>query len=132
MNIGIVEDNPSIGGLLHTTLGLLGHHPSLYHNGWSFLESFFSEEHCSFDAVLIDLVLPPEISGVQIISTLHIHYPSLPIIVVSAVNALELSDIQIRYPGVMTLQKPFSLHDLRASLTQAEVKSLLREYSIAY
>ncbi len=130
MKIGIIEDNPSIGGLLQTMLGLLGHAPTLYYNGWSFLEQFFSEDSESFDAVIIDLVLPPEITGTQIITTLRIHHPSLPIIVISAVDALELRDVQRRYPGIMTLQKPFSLHDLRTYLTQAAVKSLLSEYTV--
>jgi two-component system OmpR family response regulator len=130
MKVGIVEDNPSIGSLLQTTLGLLGHSPSLYYNGWSFLEQLFSEDSESFDAVIIDLVLPQEISGTQVITTLRIHHPSLPIIVISAVDALELRDVQRRYPGIMTLQKPFSLYDLRTHLTQAAVKGLLREYTV--
>ncbi len=116
MRIGVLEDDPAICGLLKEVLERLGHVVSVHRNGLDFLMEVLEEEQVTlsrpFDVVLVDLLLPTDISGIQAIHQVRISSPDLPIVVVSAVPSRDLEVVKTRYPGVKALQKPFRLADL--------------------
>ncbi len=120
MRIGILDDDPAICGLLHETLERYGHVASVYHTGEDFLKQIIPEKATPalkpFDAVLIDLCLPAGISGVDALRYVRLFFPTLPILVISAVDAGDLEFIQEKFPGVKAFQKPFKLHHLLAAI----------------
>jgi len=117
MRIGIVEDDPSISGLLSETLERIGHTPNLYPDGWSFLEALTNDQNTEpFDRVVVDVLLPGSISGLEVINYLRITRPNLPIVVVSAIDSDNLASIQRQFPGIKVLHKPFHLTDLQTSI----------------
>lgn len=123
MRIGVIEDNPSISGLLKERLELAGHEVLLYREGWTFLEQHLSVEELAplptpFDVILVDLLLPGGVSGVQIISEARKDFPDLRIVVISAVPSWDLENVTRSYPGVKALQKPFTLRDLITAIEE--------------
>lgn len=120
MRVGILEDDPAVCGLLHETLERFGHAACIYRDGWDFLAQFLTEELTPpprpFDAVLIDLILPGAVTGLEALQQIRMTYPDLPIVVISAVPYLNLEVIKDAYPGVKTLQKPFKLRDLLTAI----------------
>jgi len=64
-----------------------------------------------FDLVLTDVDMP-HLSGTEIAAHCTLHYPTLPIIVMSGNSAPELS------PDTPFLSKPFSLADLINTVTR--------------
>lgn len=124
MKIGVIEDDPGISGLLKELLELHNHTVSLYKYGWDMLEVMARDEQkqqAPFDILLVDLLLPGSISGIQVISHAVQFFPSLPIVVISAVAAPDLENVKRMYPQVHVLQKPFKLAHLIEvmELTQA-------------
>ena len=124
MRIGVLEDDPAIGGLLNEILEMLGHIPCIFRNAWDFLEQFLDEEAAlsrkPFDVVLIDLFLPSSISGKQTIHQLHTAYADLPIVIISAASCQHLERLKQEYPGVAVFRKPFVLRELLAIIDACE------------
>ncbi len=120
MNIGIVEDDALIGSMLAEMLECFGHVPTVYNDGWTFLEAFTSSNQSIssklFDVVILDMLLPGRISGLEVISYLHLTHPHLPLVVVSAISSADLESIREQFPGIKVLRKPFRLQDLRVSI----------------
>ena len=120
MNIGIIEDDAYISDILKEYLQRLGHTPTFYHDGWTFIESLTNEQSTpSFDRIIVDVLLPGNISGHEVINYLRINRPHLPVVVISAIDSEDLRSIQRQFPGVKILHKPFHLHDLRIALETA-------------
>jgi len=122
MRVGVVEDDALICGMLSETLERFGHVPTIYREGWAFLEeltgNYTTTKPDPFDIVLLDVLLPGSISGVEIINYLCITRPELPLIVMSAINSTDLANIQDQFPEVKILQKPFRLQALRDSIEE--------------
>ncbi len=119
MRIGVVEDDPSISGLLSETLERLGHTSNLYPDGWTFLEALTNEQNTDpFDRVVVDVLLPGSISGLEVINYLRTTRPMLPVVVISAIDSDNLASIQRQFPGIKVLHKPFHLKDLQVSLEE--------------
>jgi DNA-binding response OmpR family regulator len=125
MRIAVVEDNPIVRGTLSDLLEYAGHTPSLFWEGWAFLDLVILDENTPipnvFDLAIIDMALPT-VTGVQIIDTLTKIYPQLPIIVISAGTRKYLEDIKQRYPRLDIVQKPFRWSDLSWCIERAEPK----------
>jgi DNA-binding response OmpR family regulator len=124
MRIGILEDDPGICRMLHEMLETVGHQASTYNNGLDILAALMSEDPTAllpqFDVVLIDLFVPGEIAGIQVIHQVRTLYPDLHIVVISAASSQDLRTVQVRYPGVTVMQKPFKLRDLLAAIQKSE------------
>ncbi len=117
MRIGVVEDDVFITDILKENLQRLGHTPVFYPDGWSFLESLNNDHTLEpFDRMLVDVLLPGNISGHEVINYLRINRPQLPIVVISAIDSEDLQRVQKQFPGVKILHKPFHLHDLNIAL----------------
>jgi DNA-binding response OmpR family regulator len=124
MRIGILEDDPGICRMLQEMLETVGHEVSTYDNGLDILAALMAEDLTAllpqFDVLLVDLFVPGEIAGVQVIHQTRALYPDLHIVVISAASSQDLQTVQIRYPGVAVLQKPFKLRDLLATIQTSE------------
>lgn len=117
MNIGLLEDNPAICDYVKTALELIGHKVFAHTTGLSFLEklSSVSEKLLSpYEIVIIDLHLPGNISGQDVITTLRstTSLADLPILVISGSSELELARIKACFPSIDILHKPFKLQAL--------------------
>ena len=120
MRVGVVEDDALTCGMLSETLERFGCIPFIYHDGWSFLETLTASYHTTkpdpFDIVLLVILLPGSISGIEVLNYLYLTRPELPLIVLSALGSNDLANIQKQFPSVKILQKPFHLNDLRVSI----------------
>jgi DNA-binding response OmpR family regulator len=122
MRIGILEDDPSICTMLQQMLEINGYEVSIYNRGLDILAAIIAEESTAllpqFDALVVDLFIPGEIAGAQVIHQVKALYPDLHIIVISAAPLQDLYTIQMRYPGVKVLSKPFKMNDLLTAIEQ--------------
>jgi DNA-binding response OmpR family regulator len=73
----------------------------------------------SFDAAIVDIFLG-DTSGVEVISTLRELAPSLPVIAVSGMTALDFMEQSPHLANVVCLQKPFRPNDLLQALRKAQ------------
>src|SRR6266567_3608389 len=124
MKIGLLEDDPELCILLKEILETGGHAVSVYRDGLDILAVLHSAKPTAFlppfDILLVDLILPGDIDGEQVIYQVRMTYPDLPIVVISAVASSHLEAITKRFPGVKALQKPFKLRDLFAAIEGAQ------------
>ena len=116
MRIGILEDEPGISTMLQEMLETSGYEVFTYNRGLDILAALMAE----FDVLLIDLFIPGEIAGAQVIHQVKTLYPDLHIVVISAASLQDLQTVQRRYPGVKVLPKPFKMRALLAAIEQQE------------
>lgn len=118
MNIGLLEDNPAILDYMTTALQLAGHSVEKHIESSTLLETLFPRESAAYslpyDLVIVDILLPGNVSGVTTIQHIHQAIPpeTLPIIVVSACSRDELEQVKLKLPHVPVLRKPFKMHAL--------------------
>ena len=132
MNIGLLEDNPAILELMQTALEMSGHTISTHTSGQSLLNSLFEKHTTSpsmfmslpYDLLIVDLNLPDELSGMEVIDTIYRllapHVP--PIIVVSAASIEQLDQLHTRFPMLPVIRKPFALKNLLQTISSLQVK----------
>jgi CheY-like chemotaxis protein len=118
MNIALLEDNPSILDYLSTALEMVGHRVHTFIESPSLYEALFEEgsprSPLPFDVLLVDLLLPGDISGLEAIRTIR-EDPStrhLPIIIVSACSQSELEEVHKEFSDIPILRKPFKTQAL--------------------
>jgi len=120
MRIGLLEDNPSICDMLQEALELAGHHVSFYDKPTSLLATITQERLPSsstgFDLLIIDLLLPETISGLQVIHYVKKLYPDLPVILISAASRVQIEAALEDVPDVQAFRKPFKISDLLAAM----------------
>jgi CheY-like chemotaxis protein len=128
MNIGVLEDNPTICEYLKTALEMIGeHHVSIHNRGTTLLEKLFAEHRnsvpLSYDLVLVDLMLPGGMSGQEVIAAIQktIPHDQLPIIVLSAAGIEELEYVRTTY-NVPVLRKPFKIQTLLQLIDMCSAK----------
>jgi DNA-binding response OmpR family regulator len=118
VNIAILEDNPAILDYLSTALEMSGHHIATFTHGADLLDALFYEDQSlsdlPFDLILVDLLLPGDISGLDAIRSIRGAYTPerLPIIIVSACSQKELDEAQAALPGTPMMRKPFKIQEL--------------------
>lgn len=72
-----------------------------------------------FDAAIVDIFLG-DTSGVEVITTLRELAPSLPVVAVSGMTALDFTEQSPHLASVVCLQKPFRPNDLLQALRKAQ------------
>ena len=72
-----------------------------------------------FDAAIVDIFLG-DTSGVEVITTLRELAPSLPVVAVSGMTALDFMEQSSHLANVVCLQKPFRPNDLLQALRKAQ------------
>lgn len=118
MKIGLLEDNPAIVDWMTTALAMAGHIVYTYSESASFLEGLLPcrglHHHLPFDLAIVDLHLPGEMSGQEVIARIRQTLPArlLPIIVVTGASQSELANLQANFPEIPILRKPFKMQAL--------------------
>jgi len=118
LQIGLLEDNPSLVEWLTTTLEMAGHDVHVYRDGPSLLARLFATDSTPpalpFDLLLVDLFLPGEMTGWDVINCVRTAIPpeKLPIIVVSGASLSQLDQVQASHPDIPVLQKPYQVRRL--------------------
>ena len=128
MNIGLLEDNPAITDYLSIALEMAGHNVDTYTYGSSLLEklgdSMVGSSYASlpYDLIIVDLLLPGNISGLEAIQQIQraIPHERLPIIIISAGNQDELEQVRGILPYVPLLRKPFRTQALLQLISDLE------------
>ncbi len=118
MNIGVLDDNPTILSFLAMTLEMDGHIVYSHTSGESMLQAILEQPGASlpYDLVVLDLLLPGRLSGADVFLTLRKQFSSwqLPIIVITAVSEPTLEQFRLILPDdVPLLRKPFAPRELR-------------------
>jgi DNA-binding response OmpR family regulator len=72
-----------------------------------------------FDAAIVDIFLG-DTSGVEVITTLRELAPSLPVVAVSGMTALDFMEQSSHLANVVCLQKPFRPNDLLQAIRNAQ------------
>lgn len=113
MNILVVEDNARLVQFLSSSLSEAGH--SIVHasNGSDGM-SLACEK--SFDAIILDRMLPDNVDGINIIQTLRRQGNKTPILILSALSEVDDRISGLRSGGDDYLVKPFSFGELLARL----------------
>lgn len=129
MNIGVLDDNPAILAFLSTTLKMDGHQVVEHTSGKSMLDAIFASASSPqgaqpYDLVVLDLLLPGIMTGVDVFFAIRKAFESwqLPVIVITAVSGPTLEQFRHILPDdVPLLRKPFAPRTLRqliANLTE--------------
>lgn len=118
MKIGLLEDNPAIVDYLSIALEMAGHQVSAFTYGSSLLETILTgpgmQYSLPYDLVIVDILLPGNISGLHAINFLEqvIAPGQLPMIIISAAAKEELEQVTARLPHIPLLRKPFKMSTL--------------------
>jgi CheY-like chemotaxis protein len=127
VNIAILEDNPAILDYLSTALRMNGHRVQTFTHGVALLEALFHSGQVPFplpfDLILVDLLLPGDISGLQAMRVVRksISHDRLPIIIVSASGQKELDNAQAELPHTPVIRKPFKIMELLKMIDSVKV-----------
>jgi two-component system OmpR family response regulator len=113
MKVLLVEDNESVAGFVRKGLSEAGHVVDHANNG---RDGMFLAASESYDAIVMDRMLPGGIDGLGIIGALRKAENKTPILILSA-----LSDVDERIRGLQSggddyLVKPFAFGELMARL----------------
>jgi DNA-binding response OmpR family regulator len=125
MRICLLDDNPALCDMLQEALKLAGHHAHVYDKPMSLLATITQERFPSsspgFDLLIIDLLLPGTISGLQIIRYMKRLYPDLPVILISAASRVQIEAALEEVPDVRAFRKPFKISDLLTAFQEAGI-----------
>ena len=77
----IVEDDQDLRSVIYDTLSIEGAAPNAVSDGESALEAL--ERDGQFDTVILDLNLP-KMSGWEVLETIHLENPNLPVVILTA------------------------------------------------
>ena len=127
MKIALLEDNPSILDYLSRALEMIGHTVHKYTSSASLLESLFYEDSARvplpYDLLLVDLLLPGSMSGIEAIHAIRKVIPRerLPIIIISACSQKELEQAQRELPHIPIVRKPFRMQELLQVIDEMQV-----------
>jgi two-component system OmpR family response regulator len=113
MKILLVEDNEAVAGFVRKGLSEAGHVVDYANNG---RDGMFLAASESYDAIIMDRMLPGGVDGLGIIGALRKSENKTPILILSA-----LSDVDERIRGLQSggddyLVKPFAFGELMARL----------------
>ena len=117
MNIALLEDDQAVCEYVATALGLIGHKVFTYTMGASLLAVLSADAETislPYDLVIMDLHLPGDISGQEIVMRIHSNAATkrLPILIISGTHESELARVNMRFPSIPILRKPFKFQDL--------------------
>lgn len=109
----IIEDDQANARYLANGLTELGHVVTLSSDGTSGLENAMKDQ---WDIIILDRMLPNNVDGLSILSTLRALGKKTPVLVLSALSAVDDRVDGLRAGGDDYLVKPFSFAELVARL----------------
>lgn len=119
----IADDEESICVVLKTALEGTGHDVETVLTGSAAIEALVGGD---FDIVILDIRLP-DMSGLDILSRLREHQPSLIVLVITAQNTMANAIEAMKRGAFNYLTKPFDLDEVRALVARAsEMHDLTR------
>ncbi|MBD3216602.1 MAG: response regulator, partial [Candidatus Lokiarchaeota archaeon] len=113
----VVDDNPMNRDLLARQIEQHGHTVAMAENGLQALDMLQTQD---FDLVLLDVMMPG-MNGSQVLEKLKAHpdFSHIPVIMISALNDLEITARCIELGAEDYLLKPFNRILLRARINAA-------------
>lgn len=127
MKIGLLEDNPAILDYMTVALEMARHEVLTYTEGASLIETLLSGSEVrrplAYDLIIVDLLLPGDISGLETIKCIQEVIPpsQLPVIIISAGSQEEIDSVQATLPDVPVLRKPFNMSTLLDLVNELKV-----------
>ena len=119
--IALIEDTPAVAQLITIVLEKQGYRVQHFLDGASF---FGTIQDAKYELVLVDLNLPGNVSGLQVIISLHEMMSHVPIIIVSGASKGLLASVHTLYPTIPIIRKPFKMHDLLQEVANALTSQL--------
>jgi len=104
----VVEDEPRVGAMLRDSLVELGYIVKVAAGGGEALELVPVFEP---DVVLLDLLMP-EMPGVEVLAHLRRDHPTLPVVIMSGNEDVEVARATLRDGAFDYLSKPFTMNVL--------------------
>ena len=101
----VVEDEPRVAAMLRDVLVELGYIVTVAGGGTEALQVVPVFEP---DVVLLDLLMP-EMSGVEVLAHLRRDYPTLPVVIMSGNEDVEVARATLEAGAFDYLGKPFSI-----------------------
>jgi CheY-like chemotaxis protein len=120
----LVEDEPSVREMVVGALGVLGHRVVAVADGHEARARLAEPEW--FDLILSDVVLPGDVSGVDVVRRARRERPGLPCILMTGYARSHLADGDPEIHDLPLLHKPFRLAELRRVLEETLQRSELR------
>lgn len=115
LRVLVVDDETSICQLFRSQLEVLGHRVLTESDPRRVIEVL---EAGSFEAVILDLVMPQK-SGLEILSDLRAKWPTLPVLVVSGVDLVDIVAEAMRLGASDFVAKPVDATELDLRLRRA-------------
>ena len=112
LRVLVVDDETNIAELLSMALRYEGWETSTAHTGWKAV-SVAKEVHP--DAVVLDLMLP-DFDGMEVLRRVRSHLPDVPVLFLTARDAVEDRVAGLTAGGDDYVTKPFSLEEVVARL----------------
>ena len=109
----IIEDDAENARYIATGLGELGHMAVVCPDGPSGLQRAVSE---NWDVIVLDRMLPGDVDGLSILSTMRALEKKTPVLVLSALTGLDERVRGLKAGGDDYLTKPFAFPELAARL----------------
>jgi two-component system OmpR family response regulator len=113
MKILVIEDNEQVAGFLRRGLAEMGHIIDCADNG---RDGMFLAASESYDAIILDRMLPGGIDGLGIISALRATGNKVPILILSALGEVDERIRGLKAGGDDYVVKPFALGEVLARL----------------
>lgn len=115
MRILYVEDNESNIALIERVAKTENHQVVTYYNAEDALDNFYADQP---DMAIVDVRLPGQIDGVQLILSLRDVQPNLPIVVVTAYDYKELEDACRQAGCDAYYVKPLNVQQVQQIITE--------------
>jgi CheY-like chemotaxis protein len=109
--IWVVDDEPLICETVMRILTQNGYDVSTEQNSKAFLENFSEEEAEQTDCLLLDLTMP-EVSGLDILKSVRVRHPDLPVMIMSGYDEQDQKDELEKHRISGFVHKPFQMRDL--------------------
>ena len=110
----VVDDDPDICDLLRDRLESEGYRVSVAADGRTALRIL---EETAVDGILLDIALP-ELDGFEVLRQIRIRQPTLPVVMMTAVEALDRAMAAVEAGAQGYLLKPFDAVRLRETVVQ--------------
>lgn len=133
MNIALLEDHPAIIDYMTTALTLHGHAVFPHIDSDSLLDALFDgttiRYPLAYDLLIVDLYLPRKLSGTHVVKYIqHFIAPeTLPVIIISAADMIELEKSCADLSTTAALRKPFRMNTLLQAIEHSRAPKYTRE-----
>ncbi len=111
----VVDDQPDVRAMIAMVLRV--HHFEIVEAATG-AEGVKAFEELSFDLVIVDIFLE-ETNGFDIIRTMRERVPTLPVVAISGVTALDFVSASPEFADVICLSKPFRPNQLVSAIESA-------------